>query len=149
MDGPRFHPVAGPVGLGGQGRHVVRFFSVDAAANQERIRRLAFVLDRKAPGVSFGTRAPLRAVAGATVRLRFSVADALSPACRVWVRLERGGERVWLKSLGRVDVTPSGRALQPALTAPRSTGRYVLTVTARDLAGNIGRRSFDLLVRTR
>ena len=149
VDGPKFHSVAGPVRLGGQGRHVVRFFSVDAAANQERIRRLAFVLDWKAPGVSFGTRAPLRAVAGATVRPRFSVADALSPACRVWVRLERGGERVWLKSLGRVDVTPSGRALQPALTAPRSAGLYVLTVTARDLAGNIGRRSYHLLVRSR
>ncbi len=148
VDGAKFHSAVDPVVLGGQGRHVVRFFSVDAAGNQERIRRLEFLLDWRAPRVSLGARAPLRAVAGAVVRMRFSVADALSPACRVWVRLERGGERVWLKSLGRVGVT-SGHTLQTALTAPRSAGRYVLTVTARDLAGNVGRRSLDLLVRSR
>jgi DNA-binding beta-propeller fold protein YncE len=149
VDGARFHSAADGVHVGGQGRHVVRYLSVDAAGNQERIRRRVFVLDWRAPGVSFGTRAPLRALVGASVRPRFSVADALSPSCRVWVRLDRDGERIWLKSLGRVEVAPSGRSLAPALTAPRAAGRYVLTVTARDRAGNIGRRSLDFLVRGR
>jgi len=147
--GAKFRPVAGPVEFDTQGRGGVRFFSVDAAGNQERIRRRAFVLDWSAPGVSFGARAPLRALAGAAVRLRLSVADALSPSCRVWIRLDRDGEQVWLKSLGRVQVAPSGRTLAPAIAAPRSADRYVLTVTARDRAGNIGRRSLDLLVRGR
>jgi DNA-binding beta-propeller fold protein YncE len=149
VDGAKFHSAADAVELGGQGRHVVRYLSVDTAGNQEKIRRRAFVLDWQAPGVSFGTRAPLRAFAGAAVQLLFSVADALSPACRVWVRLDHGGEQVWLRSLGRVDVVPSGRALATALTAPHSAGRYVLTVTARDRAGNVGRRSLDLVVRGR
>jgi len=149
VDGAKFHSAVEAVEVGGQGRHVVRYLSVDAAGNQERIRRRVFVLDWKAPGVSFGARTALRAFTGATVRLSVTVADALSPSCGVWIRLDRDGERVWLKSLGRVAVTPSGRALAPAITAPRSAGRYVLTVTARDRAGNVGRRSLDLLVRSR
>ena len=149
VDDAAFVSAADVVVLRGQGRHVVRYLSVDAAGNQERIRARAFVLDWTAPGVSFGTRAPLRPFAGATVRPRISVADALSPSCRVWARLDRDGEQVWLKSLGRVDVTPSGRALAPVLAAPRAVGRYVLTVTARDRAGNVGRRSVDLVVRDR
>ena len=149
VDGGKFRAVSGALEFRSQGRHVVRYASVDAAGNQEQTRRLAFVLDWTAPGVRFGTRAPLRALAGATVRLRLSVADALSPACRVWIRLERDGEQVWLKSLGSVEVSPSGRALRPAIAAPRLPGRYVLTVTARDRAGNVGRRSLDLLVRER
>ena len=141
--------VGGALEFRSQGRHVVRYASVDAAGNQERIRRLAFALDWTAPGVRFGIRAPLRALAGATVRPGFSVADALSADCRVWIRLERDDEQVWLRSLGAVVVSPSGRDVRPAIAAPRTPGRYVLTVTARDRAGNIGRRSLDLLVRER
>jgi hypothetical protein len=149
VDGSRFHAAAGPVELRAQGTHVVRYLSVDAAGNQERIRRSAFVLDWQAPGVRFGARTALHAFTGAPVRPRFSVDDALSPSCQVWLRLDRDGEQVWLKSLGRVDVSPSGRAMVPEFTAPRAPGSYVLTVTARDRAGNVGRRSLDLLVRGR
>ena len=149
VDDAAFVSAADAVVLGGQGAHTVRYLSVDAAGNQERIRRRAFVLDWTAPGVSFGVRAPLRVFVGEPARPRFSVADALSPECRVWMRLDRDGEQVWLRSLGRVAVSPSGRVLAPALTAPRVAGRYVLTVTARDRAGNVGRRSLDLLVRGR
>jgi DNA-binding beta-propeller fold protein YncE len=147
VDGAKFRSAADGVRVTGQGRHAVRFLSVDAAGNQERIRRRAFVLDWTAPGASFAARAPLRVVAGATVRPSLSVADALSPTCRVWIRLDRDGEQVWQKSLGRVEVSPPGRTLAPALAVPRAAGRYVLTVTARDRAGNVGRSSLDLLVR--
>ena len=98
VDDAAFVSAADAVVLGGQGAHTVRFLSVDAAGNQERIRRRAFVLDWTAPGVSFGVRAPLRVFVGEPVRPRFSVADALSPECRVWMRLDRDGEQVWLRA---------------------------------------------------
>ena len=150
MDGGKFRAVGGALEFRSQGRHVVRYASVDAAGNQERIRRRAFALDWTAPGVSFGARAPLRALRRRARCGRASRSPTRSaPSCRVWIRLERDGEQVWLKSLGAVEVSPSGRALRPAIAAPRTPGRYVLTVTARDRAGNIGRRSLDLLVRER
>ena len=149
VDGGKFRAVGGALEFRSQGRHTVRFSSVDTAGNQERIRRCAFVLDWTAPGVRFGIRAPFRVLTGAPVQPGLAVADALSPGCRIWIRLEQDGEQVWLKSLGSVEVSPSGRDVRPAIAAPRTPGRYVLTVTARDRAGNIGRRSIDLLVRER
>jgi DNA-binding beta-propeller fold protein YncE len=147
VDGAKFRSAADGVELGGQGRHIVCYLSLDAAGNQEQIRRRAFVLDWTAPGVSFASRAPLRVLAGAALRPDVSVADALSPACRVWMRLDHDGEREWVKSLGQVEVSPTSRVLSPPLTAPRVAGRYVLTVSARDRAGNVGRSTLYLEVR--
>jgi DNA-binding beta-propeller fold protein YncE len=147
VDDAKFCAAAEGVELSGEGRHIVRFLSVDAAGNQERIRQRMFVLDWTPPQVTFGVRQPLRAVAGAALRPGLSIADALSPSCRIWLRLDRDGQQVWQKALGSVEVSSPGRVLTPALRAPRAAGRYVLTVTARDRAGNVGRSTLDLRVR--
>lgn len=143
-----FRPVDRPIALDDQGRYVLRFFSVDAAANQELPRRLVFRLDWTAPVVRLGTSEPLRAAAGERVALRFTVGDALSSVCRVSLRLERDGDRLWGKSLDWVPAAPPGRALQVAVPAPASAGVYLLRITAEDRAGNVRRRTRELVVRS-
>jgi hypothetical protein len=149
VNGRLFRPLAGPLVLDSQGRFVLRFFSVDAAANQEPIRRLVFLLDWTAPVVRLGTREPLRAVTGERVVLRFTVGDALSPVCRVTVRLERDGARLWGRTLDRIPSNPPGHALQVAVWAPATAGDYLLRVSTEDRAGNVRQRTRALVVRGR
>lgn len=149
VNGRLSRPVDRPLALDAEGRYVLRFFSVDAAANQELPRRLVFLLDWTAPVVRLGTSEPLRAASGERVALRLTVGDALSPVCRVSVRLERDGERLWGKTLNGLPASPPGHALQVAVPAPASAGDYLLRISAEDRAGNVRHRTRELVVRGR
>lgn len=149
VDGSRFHLVDGPVALETQGRHVLRYLSVDAAGNQEALRSRRFLLDWGVPRARFRPRLRLMATAGSRVSSFCTVVDEYSPTCSVWIRLDRDDESVWHRALGRVPASPTGRMLKASFRAPRAAGRYDLIVTTRDLAGNTGSRGIDLIVSAR
>ena len=136
VDGAGFQLAGATPPLQTQGRHVVRFLSVDGAGNQETARRRGISLDWTAPRVHLAP--PSFVAGGATVRLRCRIADALSPSCELRVRLERDGTVVWDKAAGRTLVSPSGRSVGLSFPVPSSPGAYTVTVTARDRAGNAG-----------
>jgi DNA-binding beta-propeller fold protein YncE len=146
VEGGRFRPVTTPLELDAQGAHRVGFLSVDGAGNQEPLRTRSYRLDWTRPLVLPRRPGTLRVVAGLPAILRFSLADALSPACRVKIRLLRDGAVLWTRDLGWRRVSPSGRPLQLTFVPAVAPGRYIVRVRARDRAGNLATQDRALVV---
>ena len=146
VDGATFRPATAPLELDAQGTHRVAFLSVDGAGNQEPLSTRSYRLDWTRPRVLPRRPGTLRVVAGLTAILRFSLADALSPACRVKVRLLHDGAVLWTPDLGWRRVSPSGRPLQLTFVPAVAPDRYIVRIRARDRAGNLVTQDRALIV---
>jgi len=140
-----FQPYAAPVVFDKQGVWALQYVSVDAAGNQETVRRRSLRLDWTPPVVR--ALPALAGVSGSPVTLSFVIADAVSPSCRVSVRVSEDGALVRGFSVGWLPVTPGGRAQIVRFGSWLAPGDYVVRVTARDVAGNRDARATSLTVR--
>jgi DNA-binding beta-propeller fold protein YncE len=146
VDGATFRPAMAPLTLDAEGSHRVGFLSVDGTGNQEPLRTRTYGLDWSRPVILPRRPETLRVAAGLTATVRFSVADALSPACLVKVSLLRDGAVLWTRGLGWRRVSASGRLHQLTFVPTVAAGRYVVRVRARDRAGNLATRTGALVV---
>jgi DNA-binding beta-propeller fold protein YncE len=140
-----FQPYTAPIVFDGQGVWALQYVSVDAAGNQETVRRRTLRLDWTAPAVR--ALPALAGVSGSLVTLRCVIADNVSPSCRVSVRVTEDGALVRGFSVGWLPVTPGGRAQIVRFGSWLAPGDYVVRVTARDVAGNRDARATSLTVR--
>lgn len=140
-----FAAYAGPVALQSEGVWRLQYASVDAAGNQEQVRQRTLRLDWTAPAVaSLSCRGGL---SGDPVRLRFVLADALSPTCRVCVQVVRRGVTVRSFAVGWLAASPRGREHVVRFGSWLAPGSYEVRVIARDRAGNRRTRAVSLALR--
>jgi sugar lactone lactonase YvrE len=140
-----FEAYAGPVAFDSEGVWALQYLSVDAAGNQEIVRRRTLRLDWTAPAVR--SLSPLRALSGSPVTLRCVIADALSPSCRVSVQVMQDEALVRGFSLGWLAASPEGSERVVRFGSWLTPGSYDVRIVVRDLAGNRRTRSTPLTVR--
>jgi|GEM_PF-1637027 len=142
-----FEPYAAPFALTTEGAHRLQYLSVDAAGNQEITRTQVVRLDWTSPAVRPVALGVTRTTLGRAATLRFSVADRYSPRCRLTLVVTRDGRPRHRRDLGWRRASRDGRAQEVAVGARLARGRYGVTVTARDAAGNLTAASGVLVVR--
>jgi hypothetical protein len=124
--------VGGSQTVTGDGDHTLWYYSTDNARNAEAQKSCHVRIDTGAPVPSAVRNASVKR--GKTATLRYRVTDALSPTCRVTIKiLNAGGRVVKTFKLGG-KAAGSGLAMSFRCTLPK--GRYSWRVYATDLAGN-------------
>jgi len=144
-DDPVWHEVQGPIVFpapadhSGDGKHELRFRSVDSNGNRESgTWPIVVPIDTAAPVVT-APRAT-RVIRGRRARLYFRVNDDLSPSARVVITIRRKGAR--RSSAGFVlPELATNRLRTKSFRCRLAPGRYVFTVRATDLAGNTQSRA--------
>jgi hypothetical protein len=122
---------AAPADHSGDGVHTLTYYAKDAASPDEAAKKATIRVDTTGPVTSGATA---RGRAGKPVKLRFKVADALSPQAKSIVIKVKNRRGKVIKTL-----RPGTRATATWSTAkwrPKAAGTYRYTVTAKDLAGN-------------
>ena len=109
VDGAPFvvQPAGGPVATG-EGKHRLRYFSVDQVGNVEKVQEFAFSIDSTAPHTRLaisGSKAD--AVVGVGTSLSLSAEDADAGVQTILYRLDEGAEQVYEKPLV-LDVVAEG-----------------------------------------
>jgi DNA-binding beta-propeller fold protein YncE len=142
-----FAAYTAPIAFASEGRHVLQYLSVDGAGNQETTRSVTVWLDWTAPRLGPQPLAGVAGDRGQAATLRFTLADQLSPRCRVVLAVLQDGATVKTLTLGWRATSPAARTLAVRFTCPAAPGRYTLRLSARDLAGNVATASGALRVR--
>ncbi|MFD0696778.1 Ig-like domain-containing protein [Paenibacillus sp. GCM10027628] len=116
------------VAVDSEGLHEVRYYSVDAANNQETIKSVEVKVDLTAPVVS--PTVSMTVYQTDTAKVAFDITDALSGVA------------------GTVITLDGAEITQPIVLEPLSLhiGEHNIRVTADDLAGNVTVREFTLNV---
>ena len=142
-----FKVCAKPLVFDRDGVRVLQFLSVDAAGNQERLRTRVVRIDQTPPTVRPRPLIDTTVGRGDTVSLACTVADRISPRCRLTLVFARDGAQVAHRSLGWRAVTANGRPLGLEFVCRLAPGTYTLSLRACDLAGNRGQSVGTLRVR--
>jgi photosystem II stability/assembly factor-like uncharacterized protein len=124
--------IVAPQDHSADGRHTVRYRSIDTAGRVETTRACGVVIDTRGPSTSV-TRA-VSARRGASATIRYRVVDALCPSATTTIRIVRaGGRSVVTRYLG---LRPTNRTLVWRFRCNLAPGTYRIEVRAVDLAGN-------------
>ena len=113
-----------PVSISSEGRHVVRYYSVDNAGNAEVVKQAKFLVDRKAPEVRFDIPDHQQFFNG-KVKLLFSSWDNLSGIASVRITDESGASY------------PVGPGQSSLVLDHVETGNRTFILEATDVSGNV------------
>lgn len=140
IDGdPTWHDYSGsivfaaPANHSGDGRHTLTYRSIDTSGNVEPDYTLTVPIDTLGPTTK--VLAPVRVVRGNVAMLRFRAFEKTSPSVDVRIRIRDAKGRC-VKTLTLPSVQ-SNSVLYPGFRCWLAPGRYVFTVYARDMAGNV------------
>lgn len=114
------------------GVHTVAYRSVDVAGNVEAEKSCVVRIDTRGPTC---TAQSVRVKRGATVRLRFRIADDVSPLVKYTVSV-RTGSGVTKAKLVAPDWRPAGAWRTWSFSVSLERGTYRVVVRGEDLAGN-------------
>jgi len=130
--------------VGTSGVHTVAYRSADVAGNVEAAKSCVVRIDTGGPSCKARS---IQVKRGATVRLRYRVADDVSPLVKYSVSVRSGSGATKLK-LVAPDWRPSGAWRTWSFKASLPRGTYQIVVRGRDLAGNreaaVGRGSMEV-----
>jgi beta propeller repeat protein len=132
---PVWQPFAAevPVHLsGGDGRTKYEISFQDSAGDDSGSEGSMLILDTHGP--SCWAPYPMTVKAGATATLRYKVTDALSEEARATVTVLRKDGTVALALPARY--VPTGRLIDRHIRGDLPAGKYTVSVTATDMAGN-------------
>jgi hypothetical protein len=155
VDGGAAQTYAAPFSVSGDGTHVVSYWSVDQAGNEETHRSTTIAIDGTAPVVSVtATPAQLWPPNGKLVDVTVSgsATDAGSGLDSSSAAFSVADEYGAVQPSGPLAVAADGSySVHVSLEARRDGSdldgrKYAVTVTASDLAGNVGTASFVVLV---
>ncbi len=107
------------------GAHVIRYYSVDEAGNKEAEKSVNIWIDRNAPA-QLSVIPESNSVNKTSVSVSISATDAGSGGIMVQVYVDGAQQLAWMDMPSSVTVT-----------LPPTTGLHSVTVSFRDLAGNV------------
>jgi len=129
--------VPAPADHSGDGVHEIRYRSSDLAGNLEAQKSCQVKVDTTAPSIS-GLK-PIVAKKGKTATIRLRIDDlrgatALSPVAAVTMTVKDSRGKV--KKVVDLGVRPTNRSISCVWKCKLARGRYSITITAVDAAGN-------------